>query len=185
MEKKRINYSDDIWEWCVQWWKMLYKMQIKMHSINFKRHRIDRNTVEPCYNENLGTMKITLLYQGKKTKKCKELMDLQNDHVIRGFCYIRPLYKEVPLYIIIWRKKTLHISICPLTFDLHLTSGHDSDCGNRAICRRGMICKVVRSAKMASAEAKLLDSIRLVRRNPKMATARTVAKKQTDKQKVE
>ena len=27
------------------------------------------NTVEPRYNENLGTMKITLLYQGKKTKE--------------------------------------------------------------------------------------------------------------------
>ena len=26
-------------------------------------------TVEPLYNEDLGTMKITLLYQGKKTKK--------------------------------------------------------------------------------------------------------------------
>ena len=31
------------------------------------------NTVEPRYNEDLGTMKITLLYQGKKTKKYKEL----------------------------------------------------------------------------------------------------------------
>ena len=24
------------------------------------------DTVEPCYNEDLGTMKITLVYQGKK-----------------------------------------------------------------------------------------------------------------------
>ena len=30
-------------------------------------------TVKPRYNEALGTMKITLLYQGKKTKKYKEL----------------------------------------------------------------------------------------------------------------
>ena len=37
------------------------------------------------------------LYQGKKTKKYKEL-DLQNYLVMRGFCYIRPLYNEVPLY---------------------------------------------------------------------------------------
>ena len=27
------------------------------------------NTVEPCYKEDLGTMKITLLYQGKKQNK--------------------------------------------------------------------------------------------------------------------
>ena len=31
------------------------------------------DTVEPRYNEVLGTMKITLLYQGKKIKKYKEL----------------------------------------------------------------------------------------------------------------
>ena len=31
------------------------------------------STVEPRYNENLRTMIITLLYQGKKTKKYKEL----------------------------------------------------------------------------------------------------------------
>ena len=55
-------------------------------------------TVEPCYNEVLGTMKITLLYQVshyirvKKPKKYKEL-DQQNYLVITGFCY-----KEVPLY---------------------------------------------------------------------------------------
>ena len=29
--------------------------------------------VEPLYNKVLGTMKITSLYQGKKTKKYKEL----------------------------------------------------------------------------------------------------------------
>ena len=32
-----------------------------------------KGTVEPRYNEVLGTMKITLLYQVKKTKKYKEL----------------------------------------------------------------------------------------------------------------
>ena len=30
-------------------------------------------TVEPRYNEVIGTMKITLLYQGEKTRKYKEL----------------------------------------------------------------------------------------------------------------
>ena len=43
--------------------------------------------MKPCYNEDLGTMKITLLYQVshyirvKKKKSC----DQQNDLVIRGF----------------------------------------------------------------------------------------------------
>ena len=60
-------------------------------------------TVEPHYNEVPGTMKITLLYQVshcirvEKQRNIKNL-DQQNDLVIRGFCYIRPLYNEVPLY---------------------------------------------------------------------------------------
>ena len=59
--------------------------------------------MEPLYNEVLGTMKITLLYQVsryirvKKQRNIKSL-DHQNDLVIRGFCYIQPLYNEVPLY---------------------------------------------------------------------------------------
>ena len=56
------------------------------------------NTVEPRYNEVLGTMKITSLYQGKKQRNIKS-WDQQNYLVIRGFCYIRPLYNEVPLYL--------------------------------------------------------------------------------------
>ena len=55
-------------------------------------------TVEPRYNEDLETMKISL-YQGKKKRK-KKSWDQQNYLVIRGFCYIRPLYNEVPLYIL-------------------------------------------------------------------------------------
>ena len=54
------------------------------------------NTVEPRYNEVLGTMKITLFYQGKNTDFIKS-WDQQNYLVIRGY-YIRPLYNEVPLY---------------------------------------------------------------------------------------
>ena len=48
-------------------------------------------------------MKITLLYQVaqyirvKKQRNIKS-WDQQNHLVIRGFCYIRPLYNEVPLY---------------------------------------------------------------------------------------
>ena len=48
-------------------------------------------------------MKITLLYQVShyiRVKKQRNIKswDQQNYHVIRGFCYIRPLYNEVPLY---------------------------------------------------------------------------------------
>ena len=62
------------------------------------------DTVEPLYNEVLGTMKITLLHQVSRYIRVKKLRnikswDQQNDLVIRGFCYIRPLYNEVPLYI--------------------------------------------------------------------------------------
>ena len=53
------------------------------------------NTVEPRYNKLLGTMKIKLLYQVSHYTKG---WDQQNYLVIRGFCYIRPLYNEVPLY---------------------------------------------------------------------------------------
>ena len=60
-------------------------------------------TVEPRYNEVLGTMKITLLYQVShyiRVKKQRNIKswDKQYHLVIRGFCYIRPLYNEVPLY---------------------------------------------------------------------------------------
>ena len=60
-------------------------------------------TVEPLYNEVLGTMEITLLYQVShyiRVKKQRNIKswDQQNYLVIRGFCYIRPRYNEVPLY---------------------------------------------------------------------------------------
>ena len=62
------------------------------------------DTVEPRYNEVLGTMKITLLYQvsvlyqGKKTKKYKELGPAKLPCYKRVLLYIRPLYNKVPLY---------------------------------------------------------------------------------------
>ena len=64
---------------------------------------VELHTVEPRYNEVLGTMKITLLYQVShyiRVKKQRNIKnwDQQNYLVIRGFCYIRPLYNEVPLY---------------------------------------------------------------------------------------
>ena len=61
-------------------------------------------TVKPHYNEVLGTMKITLLYQVShyiRVKKQRNIKswDQQNYLVTKGFCYIRPLYNEVPLYL--------------------------------------------------------------------------------------
>ena len=53
-------------------------------------------TVETCYNEVLGTMKITLLYQVshyitiKKQRNIIKRWDQQNYLVIRGFCYKYP-----------------------------------------------------------------------------------------------
>ena len=61
-------------------------------------------TVEPRYNKVLGTMKITLLYQDshyirvKKQRSIKSWVQ-QNYLVVTGFCYIRPVYNEVPLYM--------------------------------------------------------------------------------------
>ena len=57
--------------------------------------------MEPCYNKVLGTMKIALLYRVShfiRVKKRRKSWDQQNYLVIRGFCYIRPFYNEVPLY---------------------------------------------------------------------------------------
>ena len=82
--------------WCLEWeW---YTFQ-KIYENSFE----SINTVEPRYNEVLGTMKITLLYQVSHYIRVKKLRnikswDQQNYLVTRGFCYIRPRYNEVPLY---------------------------------------------------------------------------------------
>ena len=60
-------------------------------------------SVEPHYNEVLGTIKITMLYQVShyiRVKKQRNIKswDQQNYLVITGFYYIGPLYNEVPLY---------------------------------------------------------------------------------------
>ena len=78
-------------------------------------------TVEPRYNEVLGTIKISLLYQGShciRVKKQRNIKswDQQNYLVIRGFCYIRPLYNEVPLV----HCSSLSTSKCPTWTDLFL-----------------------------------------------------------------
>ena len=78
-------------------------MSHNAHSKIFRILFFNHSTVEPLYNEVLGTMKITLLYQVshyirvKKERNIKS-WDQQNYLVIRGFCYIRPRYNEVPLY---------------------------------------------------------------------------------------
>ena len=61
------------------------------------------------------SMEITLLYQvshyirAKKQRNIKS-WDQQNYLVIRGFCYIRPLYNEVPLYNI-WSCTSFKLSL--------------------------------------------------------------------------
>ena len=74
------------------------------HESRFKIAMTNCNCdrVEPRYNEVLGTMKITLLYQVShyiRVKKQRNIKswDQQNYLVIRGFCYIRPLYNEISL----------------------------------------------------------------------------------------
>ena len=98
---------------------IVWVLNINKYNSDFNCH--ESNTVEPRYNEVLGTMKITLLYQVSHYIRVKKLRnmkswDQQNYLVIRGFCYIRPLYNEVPLYCILelkiefWQKKPF--SIC-------------------------------------------------------------------------
>ena len=63
------------------------------------------STVEPRYNEDLGTMEIALLHvypvspyiRVKKQQNTKS-WDQQNYLVITVFCYIQTLYNKVPLY---------------------------------------------------------------------------------------
>ena len=82
----------------------LYRMalheDVHDHTISFFHNSC---TVEPRYNKVLVTMKITLLYQVShyirvKNQRKTKSWDQPNYLVIRGFCYIRPLYNQVPLY---------------------------------------------------------------------------------------
>ena len=90
-------------------WISLLQFKLVCHSSWARDSKINfvywhsQSTVEPLYNEVLGTMKITLLYQVShyiRVKKQRNIKswDQQNYLVIRGFCYIRPRYNEVPLY---------------------------------------------------------------------------------------
>ena len=62
-----------------------------------KTYLLKSTIVKLRYNADLGIMKITLLYPVShirvKAKKCKIYLDT----CVRGFCYIRPLYNEVPV----------------------------------------------------------------------------------------
>ena len=68
-------------------------------------------TVEPHYDEVLGIIKVGFLCQDshyitvKKQRNIKS-WDQQGCLVVGGFCYIRPLYNEVPLYSLL-RKQIL------------------------------------------------------------------------------
>ena len=73
----------------VKWWCNKFVLFLHKKSLPWSILCCDilySSTVEPRYNEDLGTMKITLLYQGKKNKY-KEL----------GPAKI-PCYKRVLLY---------------------------------------------------------------------------------------
>ena len=90
-------------------------------------------------------MKITLLYQVShyiRVKKQRNIKrgDQQSHLVIRGFCYIRPLYNEVPLYwdtmaVFTWEqitfRKTFRIGIVIWTMCVHMhckrLPNHDQD----------------------------------------------------------
>ena len=51
------------------------------------------STVEPCYNEDLGTMKITLLYQGSLIYQGKTQRNIKSWEQQK-----LPCYKKVLLY---------------------------------------------------------------------------------------
>ena len=104
-------------------WSALAPFWLSADDFWSTRQEVERflNTVEPRYNEILGTMKITLLYQVShyiRVKKQRNIKsrDQQNYLVIRGFCYIRPLYNEVPLYLTpspsLYQLKFLHRVTC-------------------------------------------------------------------------
>ena len=95
--------------------------------------------MEPRYNEVLGTMKITLLYQishirVKKQRNIKS-WDQQNYLVIRGFYYIRPLYNEVPLYL----ESTLH-TLVVATSNVGQTSHKLSGCREHPLFKICTLC---------------------------------------------
>ena len=88
---------------------------------NYEKYAVEvtMSTVEPLYNKVLGTMKITLLYQVShyiRVKKQRNIKswDQQNDLVIRGFCYIRPLYNEVPLYYNLTYSSNSQLHVCQM-----------------------------------------------------------------------
>ena len=78
-------------------YKEIWYNKIPDITNKFSLSQGSRYTVEPRYNEVLGTMKITLLYQVShyirvKTQRNIKNWDQQNYLVIRGFCYISDLF---------------------------------------------------------------------------------------------
>ena len=93
---------------CCHVWQVIFQRPLNTKESFLPIVQFPIYTVEPCYNEELGTMKITLLYQVScyiRVKKQRNIKswDQLNHLVIRGFCYIRPLYNEVPLYFLFCR----------------------------------------------------------------------------------
>ena len=84
---------------------------------DYQKKTYFHRTVEPHYNEVLGTMKITLLYQGNKTKKYKELGPAK-----------LPCYKRVMLHCISDLFIMRFHCICPiseLTSKKRLSPNHE------------------------------------------------------------
>ena len=84
--------------------KFLKVQTLLNNAFDIQMQHTFHNTVEPRYNKVLGTMKITLLYQVSRYIRVKKQRNIKswdqsNYLVIRGFCFIRPLYYEVPLYL--------------------------------------------------------------------------------------
>ena len=89
-------------------------------------------------------MKMSLLYQVShyiRVKKQRNIKnwDQQNYLVIRGFCYIRPLYNEVPLY-------QKFESGVPVNFLIHLQITDDGKNSLPWLSRMEKVCRQMHSA---------------------------------------
>ena len=108
IRQKKETKSRNFWIHNSKWYQQQVWRGISLHCMMGEDNWLQyHDTVEPRYNEVLGTLKITLLYQVshyiRVKKKYIKSGDQQNYLVIRGFCYIRPLNNDVPLYTAPWQ----------------------------------------------------------------------------------
>ena len=117
-------YKKASWLFFTRWCTLVFANDTHVLEIPFQMSH--PYTVEPRYNEVNGTLKITLLYQVShyiRVQKQRNIKswDQQNYVVIRGFCSIRPLYNEVPLY---W---SYYASLILNCFQIHYSWNHNSE----------------------------------------------------------